>query len=122
MVRDASRRKQKYEAKIDADVMRSRILAHKASMVEQMEAATADLSTLESEVKRVLEGQTTPPYGHEIPAYLNVAREMYRISRRFSGGTRNQEFEVVLDKWKARGLTLVLLQEISKLFGYTYSG
>jgi len=122
MVRDASRRKQKYEAKIDADVMRSRILAHKASMVEQMEAKTADLATLEAEVKRVIEGQTTPVYGHQVPAYLNVGRELYRLSKHFSATTFTSEAEIVLDKWKARGLDVGLLNAVATLFGKTYTG
>jgi len=122
MVRDASRRKEKYEGKIDADVMRTRITALKPSMVEQMESRSADLATLETEVKRVIEGQTTPIYGHQIPAYLNVGRELYRISKRFSGTTFDSEAEVVLDKWKAKGLATWALKLISTLFGYTYAG
>jgi hypothetical protein len=120
MVRDAARRKEKYEAKIDADVMRSRILAHKDSMVAQMEAATADLATLETEVKRVIEGQTTPIFGHEIPAYLNVGRELWKLSRKFSGTTMASEADVILDKWKAKGLSQWALTLIAQLFGVTY--
>lgn len=122
MVREASRRKAKYEAKIDADVARSRILALKTSMVNQMEAASADLATVESEVKRVIEGQTTSIYSHEIPAYLNVGRELYRLSRKFSGTTFESEAKIVCDKWKAKGLQVWALTEIAKLFGVTYTG
>jgi len=122
MVRDAARRKQKYEAKIDADVMRSRILAHKTAMVEQMESATAELATLEAEVKRVVEGMTTPVYTHLIPAYLNVGRQLYKLQKSFSGVTYSSECKVVLDKWKAKGLAVYVLKEIAKLFGYTYAG
>jgi len=122
MVREASRRKQKYEAKIDADVMRSRILAQKTMMVEQQEARQADLATLEAETKRVIEGQTTPIYGHQIPAYLNVARELYGKSKTFGGKTFDVEAEVILDKWKAKGLSQWALTLIAKLFGYTYAG
>jgi len=122
MVRDASRRKQKYEGKIDGDVFRSRILALKDTMVEQMEAKTADLATLEAEVKRVIEGETTVIYGHQIPAYLNVGRELYRLSKHFTGTTFTNEAEVVLDKWKAKGLSVWALAAIAKLFGKSYSG
>jgi len=120
MVRDASRRKQKYEGKIDADVMRSRILALKASMVEQVESKFADLATIETEVKRVIEGQKTPVYSHLIPFYLNVGRELYRIQKRFTGTTFSSEAKVTLDKWKARGLSQWCLTDIAKLFGVTY--
>jgi len=121
MVRDASRRKQKYEAKIDADVMRSRILAHKASMVSQMESATADLATLESEVKRVVEAQTTPPYGHQIPACLNIGRELWKIARKFSGGTLTAEATVICDKWYAKGINQDWIIAIAELFGVTWT-
>jgi len=119
MVREASRRKQKYEAKIDADVMRSRILAHKSAMVEQMEAKTADLATLETEVKRVVEAQPTV-YTHLIPAYLNVGRQLYKLQKNFSGKTYTAEAKLVLDKWKGKGLVQAILTEIAKLFGITY--
>jgi len=122
MVRDASLRKAKYEGKIDADVARTRILALKTGMVTQMEAKTAELATLEAETKRVLEGQTTPIYGHQIPAYLNVSRQLYKLSKKFSGTTFNSEAEIILDKWKAKGLLTWALTLIAKLYGYTYTG
>lgn len=120
MVRDAARRKAKYEAKVDADVMRSRITALKTSMVEQMESKSADLATVESEVKRVIEGQTTPIYGHQIPAYLNVGRQFYKLSKKFSGTTFGAEAEIILAKWASKGLEPWALTLIAKLFGYTY--
>jgi len=120
MVRSALLRRQKYESKIDADVSRTRILALKSGMVSQMEAATADLATLEAEVKRVIEGQTTAIFGYQIPAYLNVARELFRLSRKFTGTTFASEAEVVLAKWDARGLEVWALSEIAALFGVSY--
>jgi len=120
MVRDASLRKAKYEGKIDADVMRSRILALKDSMVAQVESKFADLATLEAEVKRVVEGQKTPVYSHLIPFYLNVGRELYRLQKRFTGSTYSSEAKISIDKWKARGLVQSVLTDIAKLFGITY--
>jgi hypothetical protein len=120
MVRDASRRKAKYEAKVDGDVARTRILALKSMMVEQMEVASADLSTLEAEIKKVIEGQTTPIYGHSIPAYLNVGRELYARRKKFSGTTFDSEATIVLEKWASRGLLAWALTLIAQLFGVTY--
>jgi hypothetical protein len=120
MVREASLRKKKYEAKIDADVQRSRILALKESMVEQQEGMTASLATLETELKRVVEGQATPVFGHQMPAYLNVARELWSKQRKFSGKTVEGEYAIVLDKWFAKGLNKWILRSIGKLFGITY--
>jgi len=119
MVRDASRRAQKYEGKIDADVSRSRILALKTTMVEQQQARQAELATNEAEIKRVVEGQTTPVYGHMIPAYLNVGRQILHLSKKFSGTTLQKEANEVCKKWKNKGLDQYIITAIAKLYGIT---
>jgi hypothetical protein len=121
MVRDASRRAAKYEGKIDADVARSRILALKTSMVDQMTSVSADLATLETEVKRVIEGQATPIYGHQIPAYLNFGRELWKLSRKFGATTFQAEADACYTKWEAKGLDVAVLGLVGKLFGFTPS-
>jgi len=121
MVRSADRRKQAYEAKIDADVQRSRILALKTMMVEQVEAKFADLATVEAEVKKVVEGATTKIYGHMIPAYLNVGRELYKLSKKFTATTMTEEAKLVADKWYGKGLDKWLIRDLLKLFGVAYT-
>lgn len=121
MVRSAEARKRKYESKIDADVVRSRISAQKTYMVEQMESRAAELATIEANVKAIVESQTTPISSIMVPFYLNAARELYKLSKKFSGTTLNKEADVVLDKWCARGLTGTVLQEIAGLFGISWT-
>jgi hypothetical protein len=121
MVRPATRRRQKYEAKIDPDVLRSRILAFKSAMTEQMDEKASELATLETQVKSILEAQTTTIYSPFIPMYLNVGRELYRLSKKFGGKTFEGEAVAVLDKWKTRGLNKDVLSEIAGLFGVTYT-
>jgi len=121
MVRPAVRRRQKYEAKIDPDVLRSRILAFKSSMTEQMDEKAAELATLETQVKSILEAQTTTVYSAFVPMYLNVGRQLYRLSKKFGGATFEAEAKIILDKWKARGLSATILAAIAKLFGITYT-
>lgn len=120
MVREASRRKEKYEAKIDADVSRSRILALKTSMVEQQEARQAELATNEAEIKKTVEGGTTKVYGHMIPAYLNVGRQLFKLSKKFSGTTLTEEAKVIMDKWFSKGLDSFLIRAIGRLYGIEY--
>jgi len=120
MVREASRRAQKYEGKIDADVSRTRILALKTTMVEQQQARQAELATNEAEIKRVVEGQATPVFGHQIPAYLNVGRQLYALSKKFSGVTFTSEAELIMDKWFDKGLDAYIIRLIGKLYGITY--
>ena len=120
MVRSAALRKAKYEAKIDADVQRSRILAQKDSMVTQMEAASANLAQVETDVKKAIEGQTTPIYGYQIPAYLNVGRKLASLQRKFSGTTFTAEATAALDQFEAKGLLGWALTLIAELFGVTY--
>jgi len=120
MVRSADRRVQKYEGKIDADVSRSRILALKDTMVEQQSLRQSELATNEAEIKRVVEGQTTKVFGHQIPAYLNVGRQLFALSKKFSGTTFTEEGKLIMDKWFHKGLDKYIIQAIGKLYGITY--
>lgn len=121
MVREASRRTVKYAAKIDADVQRSRILALKDSMVEQVQARNAELATNEANIKTVVEASTPTIYGHQIPAYLNVGRELFKLSKKFTGTTFTKEADAVCDKWVVgKGLTEAVVTAIAKLYGVTY--
>jgi hypothetical protein len=121
MVRTAAQRKAKYEAKIDADVMRSRILAQKADMVTNMEDQTSQLAALEMQIKGVIEGQTTPIYGSFIPMYLNVGRALYAKQRKFGTSTFQAEAAVILDSADSKGLEAWALTVIAELFGVTWS-
>jgi TRAP-type mannitol/chloroaromatic compound transport system substrate-binding protein len=120
MVRDATRRAAKFEGKIDADVMRSRITALKDSMVEQMQAKAAELATLEANIKSVVENASETVYSHQIPAYLNVGREIYKKSKNFTGKTFEGEATAILCKWHQKGLKEAVLTDIAKLFGITW--
>jgi hypothetical protein len=121
MVRDAAYRKAKYEAKIDADVQRSRIAAMKTSMVEQMDSKSAELATIETNIKAVLEGQTPAIFSPFIPMYLNVGRELYAKSKKFGGTTFEAEAGVVCDKWTTRGLRGPVVEAIATLFGSSWT-
>jgi hypothetical protein len=121
MVKSAERRKQKYEAKVDADVARSRILALKDNMVANAEGYFANLAQMENEIKAAIMGLTVTVPSIMIPAYLNVGRELWKKQQKFTGVTFAAECFLVLNKWKGRGLLYTPLAAISLLFGYTYT-
>jgi hypothetical protein len=120
MVKSADKRKSRYEAKIDADVQRSRILAQKDAMVANAEGAMANLAQVETEVKNAIEGLSPTIYSHQIPAYLNVGRELWAKNNKFSGATFQGEAAAILGKWAYRGLTAAALTAIAALFGVEY--
>jgi len=121
MVRSATYRKAKYTAKIDADVQRSRISALKDSMAEQMQTASAELATVETNVKAILEAETSAISSIFVPQYLNVGRQLYRLSKKFGGSTFDLEAGVVCDKWVSRGLKGQVVEKIAQLFGSTWT-
>lgn len=115
MVRNETYRARKYDSKIDPDVIRSRFLAQKPDMVEQMAAISAELVLIEEKAKQVLEtaGVTTMLF----PAYLNFARECYRIGKNFSGRTQINEVYYMYSKWVSRGLTGTILADLASMCG-----
>jgi hypothetical protein len=120
MVRAQVYRQKKYEAKIDADVIRSRFAALKPTMEEQTTAKFTDLSSMESSIKAILEPLGVPTI--QIPFYLNYARELYKLTSNFSGKTLADEAKVKYEKWKARGLDADKLKAIAESFGIDTSG
>ena len=109
-VRDPKYRTSKYAAKIDPDVIRARFEAQKDVMVEQEAAAFADLATMENTVKSIVEAEGVSTI--EIPSYLNVGRQAYKIGKKFSGKTAQNEAMAMGALWKMRGLDEKLVDQI----------
>lgn len=121
MVKSADRRKAKYQAKIDPDVMRARILAQQTDMVTNAEGAFANLAQIENEVKACIMNLTVTVPSIMVPAYMNVGRQLWKLQQKFSGTTYAAEAQLVLTKWQARGLIYTPLKAIALLFGFTYT-
>jgi len=115
MVKPQVYRQKRYEAKIDADVVRARFVAQKDVMAEQTSAKFSDLATMETSVKAILEPLGVPTI--QIPFYLNFGRELYSLTSNFSGATLANEAKVKYEKWKARGLSADNLKAIAQSFG-----
>jgi len=121
MVRDAVRRAQKYERKIDADAIRLRFEAQREFMVQQQNVMLSLLTALEEDIKAIVEdppaGVTT--YTYELPFYLSSGREMFGKARRFTGKALVDEIQLIVNKWNSRGLDCEILKKIAALFGVT---
>ncbi|GAJ05632.1 unnamed protein product, partial [marine sediment metagenome] len=83
--------------------------------VEQVEAKFAELAEVERKAKRVVE--TAGESVHLIHAYLNFARQCYRISQMFSGTTQLNEVYYRYQTWANRGLDEDILTDIAELCG-----
>jgi len=117
MVRSASTRSTKFNAKWDGSVVNQRITEYKRYMVEQVNAAYAQQEHIEQHVKDYLEplGMFTIEQHH----YMNYAGELWAKSRMFTGVTLRMEAELVAGKWLRRGCNPTHLIEIAKLFAIT---
>jgi len=120
MVRHPAFRLRKYDSKIDADVIRARFAAQRDTMVEQEESVFGEVSLMEAKAKAILEDLGVATI--QIPAYLNFVRECYRLFKKFSQTTRQNEAQIFFNKWVARGLTPSTLAAIAPLCGITIPG
>jgi len=117
MVRSASTRTNKFNAKWDGSVVNQRITEYKPFMVEQVNVAYAIQEHIEMKVKDYLEplGMYTIQQHH----YMNFAQELWAKSRMFTGETLRMEAELVASKWLRRGCNPTHLIAIAALFGIT---
>ena len=119
MVKEAERRKEKFEAKIDSETLKRQTDALKPSMVSQESEYFSKIADVETKVKNLVESVGTDTL--KIRDYLNFAREMYRLTKKFSGATLNAEAQLKVDKWTTKGLDNALLIRVSNLFGVSPS-
>lgn len=119
MVRSATTRTNKFNAKWDGSVVNQRITEYKPFMVEQINAAYAQQTHLEMKVKDYLE--PLGMYTIQQHSYMNYAMELWAKSRMFTGTTLKMEAELVASKWLRRALDPTHLIEIAKLLAITIS-
>jgi len=115
--RPPSRRKAKFEGKIDEDVMQLRVTALKPMMVDQIAVTTAQQTRMENLVGKYLHAQDL--YGTDMHHYRNFSQELWGLTRLFTGVVLNKEASLKAEKWKARGLDETHLENVAKLFGIT---
>jgi len=117
MVRSASTRTNKFNAKWDGSVVNQRITEYKPYMVEQINIAYAIQEHIETKVKDYLEplGMYTIQQHH----YMNFAQKLWALGRMFTGETLRMEAELEASKWLRRGLNATHLIAIAQLMGIT---
>jgi len=117
MVRSATTRTNKFNAKWDGSVVNQRLTEYKPFMVEQIGAAYPVQEMIEMKVKDYLEplGMYTIQQHH----YMNYAGELWAKSRMFTGVTLRMEAELVASKWLRRGLIPTHLVKIAEMMGIT---
>jgi len=117
-VRNGLRRKEKYEIKLDPDVVRQRFLGQKEKMVDQVADIFPALVALEESAKTILdaEGVSIALY----PMYLAYARELWRLVNNFGGDVLYNEIRIAENKWVARALSAAVLERLRvDIFGIT---
>lgn len=117
MVREASRREKKYEAKVDAEVLRAQTTALKPLMVKGQRDYFPAVTSLEERVKRLVEAKGVSTL--EVRDYLNYSRELFKLTRKFEGITLSSEAQLKVNKWVDRGLNGETLVEVAYLLGVT---
>jgi len=117
MVRSATTRTNKFNAKWSGPVVNQRITEYKQFMVEQVGVAYPVQEMIEFKVKDYLEplGMYTIQQHH----YMNFAQELWAKSRMFSGLTLRMEAELIAGKWLRRGLNPTHLVQIAAIMGIT---
>jgi hypothetical protein len=100
MVRSATYRASKYDAKIVGDVVKNRIDAQRDSMVAQETTQFANMAALEGQVKQLLE-----TWGINVilvPSYMAFMRQCYKITSKHSGAIAHDEVCLRLVDWRTR--------------------
>jgi len=115
--RHYTKRKNKFQGKVDEEVYSSRTTALKTMMVTQQEVTTAQQTRIESIVGDYCHAQGF--YGIELHHYRNFSMELWGLTRIFKAATLNKEASEKAKKWKSRGLSQTHLDAIAKLFGIT---
>jgi len=115
MVKSEVYRARKFQAKIDPEALRLRITAYKDDMAEQQLQRQAELVSLEKDIKGIVETEGVPTI--LVPQYLNVGRQLWSLSGRFSGTTFQNEATTTAKKWVDRGLSKDIVNKILAYFG-----
>lgn len=111
-VRSTVRRIKKFDAKYNPESIKQSIEKQRDSIIDQQIARQAELEEIENRTKVILgdKGVPTPLY----PAYLNFARQIWKIRNKFSGETLKVEADIALYKWSRRKLEEEVLNKIRK--------
>jgi hypothetical protein len=109
---DVTRRVSRWKAKFTPERAAHTTALIMADMTERYVASMVALSSMEEQVKQVLDLCGIPTMF--IVFYLDYARQLFRLShgRTICGPTLAREAQVLLEKWQTRGLDPDVLAQI----------
>jgi len=107
---------EKYANKISGENRKRLYEEQKSFMVEQESAATITLVKIETEIKRIVQGEPIIL----IPYYIIFGKELYSKQKKFKAQTLINEIEILQRKWITRGLDMDLLNLIKKFYVQEY--
>lgn len=93
---------QKFQAKYDPEAIKNAIEKQMGAILEQQTAAQTQLEKVENMTKIILGQENIPT--PMIPAYLNFARQIWKIRNKFSSEILKTEADIALYKWTRRSL------------------
>lgn len=109
-VRPSLRRVEKFKAKYDPESIRNAIEKQLDSIIEQQALAQSELEKVENLTKIILGQENVPT--PLIPAYLNFARQIWKLRNKYSAEILKTEADIMLYKWKRRSLVESVLIRI----------
>ncbi len=118
MARNAYRRIQKYEAKLDPEIIKNRFVVQKAAMIDQEADIFAQIVAIEEAAKTILDNEGVPITLY--PMYLSYVREVWRLQNNFGGEVLYDEVRIAEAKWVSRALSATVLERLRvDIFGIT---
>ena len=108
---DPTKRIENWNGKYNLERVNAILTEKRPKMLQNMSSVVPLITAMELQVKQVCDGAGVPTI--QYPFYLCFGREMWALTRKdISGESLAKEAKVLVDKWKARGLTEAVLQAI----------
>ena len=108
---DPTKRIDNWNGKYNLERVNAILTEKRPKMLQNMSSVVPLITAMELQVKQVCDGAGVATI--QYPFYLCFGREMWSLSRSdISGESLAKEAKVLIDKWKARGLTEAVLQGI----------
>jgi hypothetical protein len=111
MARNANQRDRKYRRKVgDTEHTVKQLELAKEDMATAYEQSQVYAEEMERLVRVILGKNGIPTIAY--PGYLNFARQIGKIAKRFQGDSFMNEAKILIDKWTARQLVKKILETI----------
>ncbi|MEO0130317.1 MAG: hypothetical protein ABIK76_01290 [candidate division WOR-3 bacterium] len=117
MVRNAYQRVNKYIAKLDPEINKKRYESLKEQMIENIIEKYGELAALDTKIKTILDThpETIPT---QYVFYFSYAKEIWRLTNKYSGIMLYKLVAISESKWEAKGLNKEIMEKLRiDLFG-----